>query len=640
MSAAHEVHVLRTEAVMSRSSATARSWRVASWVLAVLLCSTSGLAGVNTWTGGSPGDARGVAAPLIAADPSDPYVVYAVFGPDLHRSVDGGRTWTRILSVGAIQSLLVHPAVPTTLFIGASDATGLDPRILKSTDGGLTWSSAAGLSEVNDYNYVKAFAATPTDPPAFLAGTRYGEIYKSVDGGDSWSPVSPGIGVAGEIASLVVDPKNEATVYAGTGYAYSYYYYPFGAFAKSADGGTTWTDLAPDLFGAGVSAIAIDPEASTLFVGAQYSSSPVLRSTDGGASWAPASSGLPLDSYISSLVLDSLSPATLYAATSFGVYRTRDAGASWSLLGSELNAYSLALGGNGRLLHVGTSLGAFDLEIGAGPIDVSSGPAGESRVLLWEADRLSVRRVDASGGAASSPFEGPYSSWTATSIAEGNDGRSRVLWQQGGRAALQIVGPGGGEEVFRFTGLPGWTSSDISVGADGEVRLLWTNAYGSMLLASVDSAGVASPGPSYGPYRGWAAVAISDGPDGSTWVLWRNSDGRASASRHSAGLMGTVFRWEPHPGWAAEDIAVGADGRLRLLSTNPDGRMEISTVDAAGQRAATQTYASPGLQPRRIAAGADGLTRVLWSAPDGSGAVWLLHADNSLESQHPMEGAR
>ena len=642
MSAADEVYARRKKAVMSRTSPTAGFLRVAPWVLAVFLCSTTGRAGVNTWTGGIPGDARGSTASLIAADPSDPYVVYAVFDPDLHRSVDGGRTWTRILSVGAIQSLLVHPTVTSTLFLGASDATGLDPRILKSTDGGVTWSRTE-LSGLGGANFVKAFAVTPTDPPGFLAGTSFGEIYKSVDGGDSWSPVSPGIGVAGEIASLVVDPKNEDTIYAGTesDSYYSYYYYPFGAFAKSVDGGAVWTEL---LSHDAVSAIAIDPETSTLFVGlydGSARSAPILRSGDGGSSWTAAGSGLPQGPLVFDLVLDSRSPTTLYAATNTGVYRSHDAGASWNPFGPELPVYSLALGGNGRLLHAGTLLGVFDFEIGAGPIDVSPGPAGQSRVLFWEAERLSVLRVDASGAETSSPFEGPYPAWTATAIAEGNDGRSRVLWRHGaGRAALQIVGPAGGEEVFRFTRMPGWAASDVSVGDNGEARLLWTNVYGSMLLARVDSAGVATLGPQYGPYLGWAAVAISDGPDGSTWVLWRNTDGRASVSRHSASLMGSVFRWDSHPGWAAEDIAVGADGRPRLLWTNPDGRMEISTIDAAGQRVAAQTYASPGMLPRRIAAGADGRTRVLWSAPDGSGAVWLLHADNSLESQHPLEGAQ
>ena len=619
---------------MSSSSGTARFRRVALWVLATILCSTSGLAGVNTWTGGSPGGARDATARLIAADPSDPYVVYAAFGSDLHRSLDGGRTWSRMVSVGGIQSLLVHPTTPSIVLMGASRA-GRDSRILKSTDRGLTWSGATG---VNADELVHALAASPTDPPTFFAGTSHGRMYESVDGGDTWSPLFPGIGVAAAIASLVVDPKDYATIYAGT--EADGWYYAFGAFTTSSDGGRTWTDPSPPTPSFGVSAIAIDPDASALFVGLTgYADRRVLRSFDGGASWTPASSGLPSDADIRSLALVRGSPATLYAGTSFGVYRTRDAGASWSPFGPELDVSSLALGGNGRFLHAGTSLGAFALEFGAGPIDVSSGPAGESRVLFWDADRLSVRRMDASGGGTSSPFEGPYGAWRATTIAEGADGRSRVLWQHGeGRAALQIVGPGGGEEVFRFPGLPGWTANDVSVGADGEARLLWTSPNGIMFLASVDSAGVDSPGPQYGPYLGWTAVTISDGPDGSTWVLWRNTDGRASASRHVGGVMGTVFRWDSHPAWAAEDIAVGADGRLRLLRINPDGRMEISTVDAAGQRVASQTYSNPGLQPRRIAAGADGLTRVLWSAPDGGGAVWLLRPDNSVQSQHPIEG--
>ncbi|HJW14444.1 MAG TPA: hypothetical protein VJ776_07100, partial [Thermoanaerobaculia bacterium] len=64
----------------------------------------------------------------------------------------------------------------------------------------------------------------------------------------------------------------------------------------------------------------------------------VYKSTDGGASWSPASSGLPstgvaLTVSVSKLVLDAKSPGTVYAATQTGLFRTRDGGASWSVTG-------------------------------------------------------------------------------------------------------------------------------------------------------------------------------------------------------------------------------------------------------------------------------------------------------------------
>ena len=98
--------------------------RVVLAALAVLLAAAATVqAGVNTWTAGRtlpPGS-----APALIATAADPYVVYAVFQPDLYKSFDGGRTWTPMASFVGIFSLLVDPS-PTgtshdTVFVGAVD---------------------------------------------------------------------------------------------------------------------------------------------------------------------------------------------------------------------------------------------------------------------------------------------------------------------------------------------------------------------------------------------------------------------------------------------------------------------------------------------------------------------------------------
>lgn len=596
-------------------------------------------AGVNQWTGGGPSDTGNASASLIAADPSDPYVVYAVFGgSDLYRSGDGGRGWTRIASFGGIQSVLVHPTIPSILFLSVFDANAENARLLKSTDRGLTWRAVLEMPFFSDF--VRALAASATNPPVFYAGTSFSGIFKSVDGGDTWSPVPSHIGVAGVIASLFVDPKDEATIYTGT--EADTYYHTWGAFITSSDGGATWVDRSPGQT-AGVPAIAVDPAASTLFIGLRkdlyaLEIDGVFRSNDGGATWSPASAGLPPYADVLSLAIDPAGSGTLYAGTDRGVYRSRDAGARWEPFGQQLadaQVSSLAFAAGGRVLHAGTVHGEFNLEIGAGAVDVSSGGAGEIRILSWDADRRSVRTRGASGDWTSTPAEGPFSAWTATAISDGADGLSRVLWQNGdGRVGLEIVGPAGSEAAFRFPPVPGWTVADVSVGDEGDTHLLWTSAGGQMRVTTLSSSGVATSGPVYGPYRGWSVPAIADGPGGATWALWRNSDGRTSVSRMDGGVLGLVLRWSADPGWTSEDIAVGNDGLPRLLWSNLEGRMRVSTVDAQGQLALVQAFDNPGFHARRIAAGADGLTRVLWNAADGRGEVWLLNPDNTLNSRH------
>ena len=130
--------------------------------------------------------------------------------------------------------------------------------------------------------------------------------------------------------------------------------------------------------------------------------------------------------------------------------------------------------------------GAFGLEIEEGPVDVAA-EAGQTRLLFWNDGRMSVRTLPPSGGPIHTPEEGPFGDWTATSISDGPDGRSRVLWVNGdGRAGLEIVGPSGSEAAFQYPAIPAWSAADVAATRDGGASLLWTSASGAMRLATVD----------------------------------------------------------------------------------------------------------------------------------------------------------
>lgn len=612
------------------------SFLAIAWVL--LLAPTISRAGVNTWTGGRPIGLGAQTTRAIAIDPSNPDVVYAAYDSNLYRSDDGGRRWIPIGSFDFISTLFVHPTSSSTLYLSGFESNPYFAGVFKSEDGGLTWNHILPLQ-----NFFTTFAASPENPSTLYAGASSGWIYKSVDDGDHWELLD--LQLAQQIAALVIDPQDDATIYAG-GADFDYPEYPASSpfFSRSTDGGGTWTNLSAG-FGnpSRMEAIAIDPtNSSTLFVGLANSANSelrgVFRTEDAGSSWSALRTGLPAAANVFSLAMDPQDPRTLYAGTDSGAYQTRDAGASWFPIGQQLRGArfeSLALDAAGRVLHAATDLGAFQLELAEGAVDVSSRD-GKDRVLSWDAGRLSVRTLEGSGDWVGTAPEGPFGTWTATAISDGADGLSRVLWNSGdGRVALGIVGPAGTLAAFRFDALDGWAAADISVGVNGNANLLWTSATGEMFVASVDPAGAATSSAQYGPYSGWAAVAIADSPHAPTLVLWRCTDGRAALSRFMDGFLDLVFRWGADPGWAAEDIAVGADGLARLLWSNPDGRMKIWTVDAGGRLTDEQIYANPGFEPRRIAASSDGLTRVLWTGPDGSGAVWLFNADNTLNSQLP-----
>jgi hypothetical protein len=394
-----------------------------------------------------------------------------------------------------------------------------------------------------------------------------------------------------------------------------------------------------------VSAVAVDAiSPSTVYIGTgpylfstSTTLSDVMRSEDGGATWVSTGEGLR-GKGIEVLAADPQVSGMVYAGTSAGLYRSGSGGGRWSAFGRQLAAtvFSLSILDGGRRLYASTTSGAYELEIARGPLDVAVSAAEESRILVWDGERLSVGSLDSSGlWTNGSPGEAS-GHWTAVALAE-SGGRAYVLWQaHDGRSALEIVGSAGRQSVQVFPSRPDWIASDISVRADGQTHLLWTGSDGRMFIAKVRSSGAVDDGPVYGPAPGWSAIAMADGAGSDTWVLWRGTDGRFAVSSHRDGAMVASYKFAAEPDWAAEDLAIGADGRLRILRTAPGGVASVSTIDDAGRLAATHVHRLPGLTPRRIAAGGDGLTRLLLSGEGGEGELLLLEGDNTLSSRHTV----
>lgn len=157
----------------------------------------------------------------------------------------------------------------------------------------------------------------------------------------SWSPIGPtrpgtlsgSLPGTGRINAMAVDPNNANVWYAGA---------PAGGIWKSNDSGQNWTNLFDDFLQIGVSGIAIDPQDSnTIYIAtgdddaADSFSIGVYKSTDGGTTWLATSLSAENDEtwgnnrLMSEIEVDPTNSNIIWVATSFGLYKSEDAGNSW-----------------------------------------------------------------------------------------------------------------------------------------------------------------------------------------------------------------------------------------------------------------------------------------------------------------------
>jgi len=201
----------------------------------------------------------------LAIDPTSPAVVYAgTKGDGIRRSANGGDNWdaTTALEGKEVWSLAV---TSTAASIYAYAGTG--GEIYTSTNG-IDWDLAGGTGVGTGKFY--ALAVDPQDSRTAYVGTKEKGVYRTADGGTSWTP--RGLDTK-TVRALAIHPDDSETIYAGTR--------SYGIF-KSTDGGASWP--LSGLGGCDVFAIAINPHNPEFVYAGTYGDG-VWVSYDGGHNW-------------------------------------------------------------------------------------------------------------------------------------------------------------------------------------------------------------------------------------------------------------------------------------------------------------------------------------------------------------------
>jgi photosystem II stability/assembly factor-like uncharacterized protein len=207
-----------------------------------------------------------------------------------------------------------------------------------------------------DNGLTTAIAINPNDGNVIYQGTAGGGVWRTLDGGATWTPtfdrqISLGIG---EPSAIAIDANDTSIIYVGTSTRVTPQ--ARAGLYKSTDGGASCVRVgsgypagnignATQFVNQDINVIIVDPANSqTLYLGSQ---SGVFRSTDGGQNWTL---GAGSNGDARSLVLDTTSPAgarILYAGiTGGGVFRSNDGGQNWALiLGPATPQVVTAIGG-------------------------------------------------------------------------------------------------------------------------------------------------------------------------------------------------------------------------------------------------------------------------------------------------------
>ncbi|MBI4698151.1 MAG: hypothetical protein HY758_04385 [Nitrospirae bacterium] len=310
--------------------------------------------GGNTWqavkaTGALPGEDefKDHAVYAVKTAPSDPDVVWAEHNYWAEKSTDGGQTWTHIKNstmqrdcqdcggtgdnFRLCRSLVVDPTDSQKIYIGTGGPNGTysSGAIYKTTDGGTTWSK---MKQGNNFDFtVIDIAVDPQNTNIIWAVTNSygyggwgGTLYRSGDGGNTWSSIFSLTPYKSAYLTVAVKPDNSNIVFTGSGVGIIKHYF----------NGTAWKYSWPIISGSSsVRNITFDPQSPNTLYAAWYKK--VARSTDGGSAWTTYNHNYTFWS----LAVHPADSEVIFAGEIIqGVFKSLDHGQTWSPVNNGINA--------------------------------------------------------------------------------------------------------------------------------------------------------------------------------------------------------------------------------------------------------------------------------------------------------------
>jgi photosystem II stability/assembly factor-like uncharacterized protein len=234
------------------------------------------------------------------------------------KSVNGGTTYKPVFDKQPVQSIgaiTIDPKNPKTIWVGTGEAwtrnsVSVGDGVYKSVDGGDNWTNV-GLKESERISKILVDPSNNDTAYVCATGKLWSDsdergVYKTTDGGKSWTKVLKGANASTGCSMLSMDASNPRTIYAGLwDFRRKGWTFRSGGetenepsasgLYKSIDGGATWTELTeqsakglpPKPWGrVAVTVAPSKPNVVYAFVQAVAPKDALYRSDDGGQTWA------------------------------------------------------------------------------------------------------------------------------------------------------------------------------------------------------------------------------------------------------------------------------------------------------------------------------------------------------------------
>lgn len=206
-------------------------------------------------------------------------VIYKTTNSFTSYSIIANSTGTGVNEEGAwITPYIMHPSNASTLLVGKT-------QIYQTTNGGSSWQQLGDIASITGGNKIIALAYAPSNPQVIYAATRV-NLFKSSDGGLTWSWIGSATSVNLPFTYIMVDPTNPDKLYSTTGG-----YDPSDKVWLLNTSTSTWTNLSGTLPNVPVNCIEIEGGVNgEIYIGTDVG---VFHRDNTMTDWVPFKNGLP-----------------------------------------------------------------------------------------------------------------------------------------------------------------------------------------------------------------------------------------------------------------------------------------------------------------------------------------------------------